>query len=202
VLEWPQKGAGERFAGETEYNKLALAGQDLQQTKPASEKNTIEGAPEREEYAPASVGGNYSEYFEDLDAQDGGGDELAPVDSIGKDPKPIVQQAYLAQRGGTHDLAPVDSIGKDPAPIVQQEYIRLLQDGGDLGAPVNSIGKDPKPMVQQDYIKQHDALELLQQRIHQANFKEFIANKTEEGLPPGISALRELSVVVRKPSKQ
>jgi len=53
-----------------------------------------------------------------------------------------------------------------------------------------------------DYIKQHDALELLQQRIHQANFKEFIANKTEEGLPPGISALRELSVVVRKPSKQ
>lgn len=53
-----------------------------------------------------------------------------------------------------------------------------------------------------DYIKQHDALELLQQRIHQANFKEFIADRTEEGLPPGISSLRELSVVVRKPSKQ
>jgi DNA-directed RNA polymerase II subunit RPB2 len=156
VLEWSQKGAGERFPGETEYTKLALAGQDLQQTKLANEKNTLEGPPERQEYAPASVGGDYSEDFEDLDAQEGGALDSAPVDSIGKDPKPMVQQDYIKQHGGDlDDLAPVDSIGKDPKPMVQQDYIRLLQEGGDLDASVESIGKDPKPMPQQDYIKQH-----------------------------------------------
>jgi len=52
-----------------------------------------------------------------------------------------------------------------------------------------------------EYIKQENALELLQQRIHQTNFREFMANHEGEGLPPGISSMREFSVVVRKSSK-
>ena len=47
----------------------------------------------------------------------------------------------------------------------------------------------------------NDAIELLQQRIHQTNFKEFLSNRTDEGLPPGISTMREFQIVVRKPSK-
>tara|TARA_R100000231_G_scaffold99718_1_gene74317 strand:+ start:10463 stop:10906 length:444 start_codon:yes stop_codon:yes gene_type:complete len=52
-----------------------------------------------------------------------------------------------------------------------------------------------------DFILENEAPELLQQRIHQANFKEFLSSRTEEGLPPGISSMRAFSIVVRKPSK-
>jgi hypothetical protein len=50
------------------------------------------------------------------------------------------------------------------------------------------------------YIVQEDAIDLLQQRIHQTNFKEFLSNRTDEGLPPGISSMKEFQIVVRKPS--
>jgi len=52
------------------------------------------------------------------------------------------------------------------------------------------------------YVREHDAIELLQQRIHQGNFKEFLSGREEEGLPPGISTMREFKVTVRKPSNK
>lgn len=51
------------------------------------------------------------------------------------------------------------------------------------------------------FVKDNDAIELLQQRIHQSNFKEFLSNREEEGLPPGISSMREFKITVRKPSR-
>tara|TARA_R100000234_G_scaffold111570_1_gene84618 strand:+ start:215 stop:628 length:414 start_codon:yes stop_codon:yes gene_type:complete len=51
------------------------------------------------------------------------------------------------------------------------------------------------------YIKDNDAIELLQQRIHQGNFKEFLSSREDEGLPPGISTMREFKITVRKPTK-
>jgi hypothetical protein len=53
-----------------------------------------------------------------------------------------------------------------------------------------------------DFVLDNEAVELLQQRIHQANFKEFLASRSEDGLPPGISTLREFSIVVRKPTSK
>jgi hypothetical protein len=52
------------------------------------------------------------------------------------------------------------------------------------------------------YIREHDALELLQQRIHNGNFKEHMASREKEGLPPGVNSMREYSVVVRKPTSK
>lgn len=51
------------------------------------------------------------------------------------------------------------------------------------------------------FVMDNDAIELLQQRIHQSNFKEFLSNREDEGLPPGISSMREFKITVRKPSK-
>ena len=48
------------------------------------------------------------------------------------------------------------------------------------------------------YVMDNDAIELLQQRIHQTNFKEFLSGREDEGLPPGISSMREFRVTVRK----
>ncbi|NBS70165.1 hypothetical protein EBT31_14825 [bacterium] len=50
------------------------------------------------------------------------------------------------------------------------------------------------------FIRQHDAVELLERRIHQGNFKQFLAANEESGLPPGVNVMREYGVTVRKPS--
>ena len=52
------------------------------------------------------------------------------------------------------------------------------------------------------FVVDNNALDLLQQRISQANFKEFMSTRQDEGLPPGISTLREVSITVRKPTSK
>jgi hypothetical protein len=51
-----------------------------------------------------------------------------------------------------------------------------------------------------DYVLEHQALELLERRIHQGNFKEFITERQDEGLPPGVNVMREFGVTIRKPT--
>lgn len=52
------------------------------------------------------------------------------------------------------------------------------------------------------FIIENNVPELLQQRIHQSNFKEFLHLHPDDGLPPGINTMREFTVVVRKPTKK
>ena len=52
------------------------------------------------------------------------------------------------------------------------------------------------------YVVENNALDLLQQRISQTNFKEFMSTRQDEGLPPGISTFREVSITVRKPTSK
>jgi len=52
------------------------------------------------------------------------------------------------------------------------------------------------------YVVENNALDLLQQRISQTNFKEFMSTRQDEGLPPGISTLREVAITVRKPTSK
>lgn len=52
------------------------------------------------------------------------------------------------------------------------------------------------------YILDNQALDLLQQRISDGNLKEFLSTRQSEGLPPGISTMREVKVTVRKPSSR
>jgi hypothetical protein len=51
------------------------------------------------------------------------------------------------------------------------------------------------------FILENQAVDLLERRIHQGNFKEFIAEHKDDGLPPGVNVMREFTIVVRKPSK-
>jgi hypothetical protein len=50
------------------------------------------------------------------------------------------------------------------------------------------------------FVLQEGAVELFESRIHQGNFKEFIAERKDDGLPPGVNVMREFGIVVRKPS--
>ena len=49
------------------------------------------------------------------------------------------------------------------------------------------------------FVLENEAVELLERRIHQGNFKEFMSGRESEGLPPGVNAMREFGIVVRKP---
>lgn len=52
------------------------------------------------------------------------------------------------------------------------------------------------------FVREHDAVELYEARIHQGNFKEFITEHADEGLPPGVNVMREFTIVVRKPTSK
>lgn len=50
------------------------------------------------------------------------------------------------------------------------------------------------------FVLDNEAVELLERRIHQSNFKEFISEHRQDGLPPGVNVMREFGIVVRKPA--
>ena len=50
------------------------------------------------------------------------------------------------------------------------------------------------------FIIENASLELLEKRIHQGNFKQFMADHEADGLPPGVSVMREYGITVRKAS--
>ena len=50
------------------------------------------------------------------------------------------------------------------------------------------------------FIETDGSIDLLERRIHQKNFKEFMSERKDDGLPPGVNALREYDITVRKAS--
>lgn len=52
------------------------------------------------------------------------------------------------------------------------------------------------------FVIENEAVELLERRIHQGNFKQFMSSHEGEGLPPGVNVMREYDVSVRKPTSR
>ena len=51
-----------------------------------------------------------------------------------------------------------------------------------------------------DYVLENEAVDLLERRIHQGNFKEHMTEINGQGLPPGVNVMREYGITVRKAS--
>jgi hypothetical protein len=51
------------------------------------------------------------------------------------------------------------------------------------------------------FVLDAEAVQLLERRIHQSNFKQFLSETAMDGLPPGVNVMREYGVSVRKASK-
>lgn len=49
-----------------------------------------------------------------------------------------------------------------------------------------------------EFVMENKAVDLLERRIHQGNFRQFMAEHSEDGLPPGVNVIREYGVSVRK----
>jgi hypothetical protein len=52
------------------------------------------------------------------------------------------------------------------------------------------------------FVRENDAVDCLERRIHQGNFKEFLKDRVDDGLPPGVNVMREFGITVRKSSKE
>jgi hypothetical protein len=52
------------------------------------------------------------------------------------------------------------------------------------------------------FIRENDAVDCLERRIHQGNFKQLLKDTAEDGLPPGVNVMREYAITVRKPSSK
>jgi hypothetical protein len=50
------------------------------------------------------------------------------------------------------------------------------------------------------FVMENEMPELFETRIHQTNFKEFMAEHAGDGLPPGVNVMREFTAVVYKPT--
>ena len=50
------------------------------------------------------------------------------------------------------------------------------------------------------FVMENEAPELFEARISQSNFKQFIAERQQDGLPPGVNVMREFVVTVYKPT--
>ena len=100
----------------------------------------------------------------------------------------------------SNDLAQIEQVLLNSCNEVGADSIRTV--GGTIikSTKENFVCGDWDNFKQ--YVMQHDAIELLQQRIHQTNFKEFLSGREDEGLPPGISSMREFKITVRKPSSK
>lgn len=51
------------------------------------------------------------------------------------------------------------------------------------------------------FIRENDAVDCLERRIHQGNFKTYMEEHEGEGLPPGVNVMREYGITIRKSSK-
>lgn len=50
------------------------------------------------------------------------------------------------------------------------------------------------------FVLENEVPNLLERRIAQGNFKQYLSDNEADGLPPGVSVMREYGVVVRKSS--
>lgn len=49
------------------------------------------------------------------------------------------------------------------------------------------------------FVETEGSIDLLERRIHQTNFKQFMTERAGDGLPPGVNVMREYTITVYKP---
>lgn len=109
------------------------------------------------------------------------------------------------------DYEEADKAMKDDLSVIEQELLAVCNDTNTNGFKTSG-GTVTRKLNERFYcndwdnfrtfILDHQAVELLERRIHQGNFKEFLAAHQAEGLPPGVNVMREFGIVVRKASEQ
>lgn len=82
-------------------------------------------------------------------------------------------------------------------------------DANSINTPVGSVIRGVKDTYMctdwdnfKQFVVQNQLIDVLQQRIHQGNLKEYLSQHESDGLPPGLNVSREHTITVRKPTKR
>lgn len=122
-------------------------------------------------------------------------------------------QAYLALRmerdSLKRDYEMKDEDVKSQMALLEQELLKICNDTNATSIKTNK-GTVIRKLNERffcsdwdnfrDFIVDNQAVDLLERRIHQGNFKEFMSQHEGDGLPPGVNVMREYGVTVRKPA--
>lgn len=122
--------------------------------------------------------------------------------------------AFMAIRAERERLATnfkrEDEDLKSQQVVLEQEMLRLCSEQGadSIRTPNGTVMRGIKNRfhvldwdVFHEFVLEHRVPQLLQKRVHESNFEEFMSGREKEGLPPGINVAREYTITVRKPSK-
>lgn len=99
-----------------------------------------------------------------------------------------------------------DAAIKDQMAIVQNKLLEICKETGadSLKTPYGTVIRSMKSRywtsdwgAMHQFIKDHDALDLLEARLHQTNLKTFLAENPDL-LPPGLNQASEYTISVRK----
>jgi len=93
--------------------------------------------------------------------------------------------------------------------ILEQEMLKLCAEQGadSIRTASGTISRKVKSRFHvidwnnfYEFVIERRAPQLLQKRVHETNFEEFMTGREKEGLPPGVNVAREYTVTVYKPS--
>ena len=95
---------------------------------------------------------------------------------------------------------------KEQQDAVTQALLEICKEQGAEGlrTPAGSVFRTVKTRYwtsdwssMKEFIKEHDAFELLEQRVHQTNMKSFLEENPDK-LPPGLNVDSKYSITVRR----
>ena len=121
-------------------------------------------------------------------------------------------QTYLTIRNERDRIdaeykANVEALNKD-LDVLSRSMLKICNDinANSIKTPQGTILKQLKErFICSDrdslnkFIRETGAVELFESRIHQGNFKQFMSERFDEGLPEGVNVMREFTISVRKP---
>lgn len=108
------------------------------------------------------------------------------------------------------DFKKVDEDLKSQQVVLEQEMLKLCSEQGadSIRTPNGTVMRGIKNRFHvldwdsfHEFVIEHKVPQLLQKRVHESNFEEFMSGREKEGLPPGINVAREYTITVRKPAK-
>ena len=101
-----------------------------------------------------------------------------------------------------------DETLKSQQVVLEQEMLKICADQGadSIRTSVGTVSRQIKNRFHildwnsfYQFVLEQKVPQLLQKRVHETNFTDFMQGRENEGLPPGVNVAREYTITVYKP---
>jgi hypothetical protein len=104
-----------------------------------------------------------------------------------------------------------DETLKSQQVVLEQEMLKICADQGadSIRTSVGTVSRQIKNRFHildwdsfYEFVLEQKVPQLLQKRVHETNFTDFMQGRENEGLPPGVNVAREYTITVYKPKAE